>query len=129
MSKSKPESPRSGAGDGAEPGDPVKRCPESCPDVSFFEGSKTRSKYFGFDHKTNRVVKHGKDEYWLPTPAHGAISAPKNRTTRDGARWVSVALGKETEVEIHFAFKRDKCIPCIANCTYEVTPAKIAEVV
>lgn len=129
MSKSKPESPRCGADAGAKPGDPVKQCPPFCPDVSFFEGSKTRANYFGFDHKTNLVVTPGTDEYWLPTPDRGTLSLPRDRETRDGARWVSVAVGKETEVEIHFAFKRDECIPCIANCAYEVTPANIAEVV
>lgn len=129
MSKTKPQSPGSGADAGAKCGDLVKKCPPTCPDVSFFEGATTRAKYFGFDHKTNLVVKAGTDEYWLPTPARGSISLPKDRLTRDGARWVSVAVGKETEVEIHFAFKGDECIPCIGNCTYEVKPASLAEVV
>jgi hypothetical protein len=97
--------------------------------VSFFEGAKKRLKYFGFDHKTNLVVRPGTDEYWLPTPAYGTLTLPTNRMTRDGARWVSVAVGKETEVEIHFAFKRHDCIPCLTNCTYKVKPDNIAEVV
>lgn len=110
-------------------GDVVEKCPASCPDVSFFEGSRTRAKYFGFDHKTNLARKKGVDEYWLPTPAHGTLSLPASRRKRDGARWVSVAVGKQTEVEIRFAFKGSESIPSIANCTYEVTPAGIATVV
>ncbi len=129
MANSKPESPRCNAGDGAAPDDLVKPCPPSCPDVSFFEGCKTRANYFGFDHKTNLVETAGTDEYWLPTPERGTLTMPTARETRDGARWVSVAVDKETEVEIDFAFKKTECAPCIANCKYEVSPATIAEVV
>jgi len=100
-----------------------------CANVSFFEGSTTRANYFGFDHKTNLVATPGSDEYWLPTPARGSLTLPTNRQTRDGGRWVSVAVGKETEVEINFAFKTTECIPCISNSRYEVVPATIAEVV
>ena len=100
-----------------------------CSNVSFFEGSTTRANYFGFDHKTNRVVTPGTDEYWLPTPPKGTLTLPSNKLTRDGGRWVSVAVDEETEVEIHFAFKTTDCIPCIANTTFEVKPSNIAEVV
>ena len=101
-----------------------------CANVSFFEGSTSgRTTYFGFDHKTNLVAAPGTGEYWLPTPAHGSLSLPGNKETRDAARWVSAAVGKETEVEINYAFKSIECIPCITNSTFEVTPASIAEVV
>lgn len=100
-----------------------------CANVAFFEGAKTRSKYYGFDHKTNRPATPGTDEYWLPTPAARSLTMPGIKQTRDGARWVSVAIGKETEVEINFAFTGSDCIPCITNSCYEVAPANIAEVV
>lgn len=99
-----------------------------CANVSFFEGSTTRSKYYGFDHKTNLVATPGTDEYWLPTPA-GGLTLPNDKETRDAGRWVSVAVGSETEVEINFAFKNADCVPCIKNSTFEVVPASIAEVI
>ena len=100
-----------------------------CANVSFFEGATSRAKYFGFDHKTNLVATPDTDEYWLPTPAKGSLSAPTNNQTRDGTRWVSVAEGKEVELEIHFAFTGDECIPCIKNSIYEIVPATTAEVI
>lgn len=100
-----------------------------CANASFFEGSKTLGNYFGFDHKTNIVTRLGTDEYWLPTPARGALTMPTDKETRDGGRWVSVAVGEETEVEINFAFQGTDCIPCIANSTFEITSATIADVV
>lgn len=99
-----------------------------CATVAFFEGSTTRSKYFGFDHKTN-IVATGGHEYWTPVPAPGSLTLPGNKETRDGARWVSVAVGEEVEVEINFDFKTTECIPCIANSEYEVVPASVADVV
>ncbi len=99
-----------------------------CANVAFFEGSKIRSHYFGFDHKTNiKAAVNG--EYWVPVPAKGSLTAPTNKLTRDEARWVSVAVGKQAEVEIHFLFKDAPCIPCLANTTYQVVPANVAEVV
>jgi hypothetical protein len=59
-----------------------------CANVSFCEGPTTRSKYFGFDHKTNLVATPGTDEYWLPTRAAGSLSLPGNKQTRDGARLI-----------------------------------------
>ena len=100
-----------------------------CANVCFFEGSKTRNNYFGFDHKTNLVQNAGTDEYWLPTPDKATLSLPGSNFTRDGSRWVSVALGKETEVEINYAFKGGDCLPCIKNSTFEVLPSDVAEVV
>jgi hypothetical protein len=100
-----------------------------CSNVAFFEGSTTRSKYFGFDHKTDLVAHVNQDEYWIPVPDKGTLTAPGNKLTRDGARWVSVAVNQETEVEINFGFKGPECIPCIANTTFEVAPAATAEVV
>ncbi len=117
-----PPAPLPGDKPPALPESPVATC---CPDVSTFEGSKIRANYFGFDPKTNLVANAGTDEYWLP-PAK-AKTLPSNRTTRDGARWVSVGVGKETEVEISFAGQTGN--GCIANCTYEIAPASIADVV
>lgn len=99
-----------------------------CANVCFFEGSKTRAKYFGFDHKTDRPTTPGTDEYWLPTPDRGALAVPADRFKRDGARWVSVAKDKEAEVEINFAFKGADCPPCIRHTTFSVAPASVAEV-
>lgn len=98
-----------------------------CANVAFFEGSTTRAKYFGFDAKTN-LKPTGGHSYWDPVPDKGSLALPGSRQTRDEARWVSVALGQEVELEIAFAFKAAECIPCIANCTYEVIPANVAEV-
>ncbi|MCX6872824.1 MAG: hypothetical protein NTW21_03305 [Verrucomicrobia bacterium] len=100
----------------------------SCANVAFFEGATSKSEYYGFDHKTNLVVTPGTGEYWLPTPARGSLTMPTNRETRDAARWVSVAKDKTSEVEINFAFTGGDCIPCLANTTFEVTPANIADV-
>ncbi len=99
-----------------------------CANVSFFEGPTTRSKYFGFDHKTN-IPAAANGEYWKPVPDHGALSLPGSKTTRDAARWVSVAVGQETELEINFDFKGPDCVPCIANSTFKILPASVAEVV
>lgn len=99
-----------------------------CANVAFFEGSKVRPNYFGFDHKTNmRAVP--KPSYWDPIPPKGSLKMPTDRLTRDEARWVSVAVGQEAEVEIHFLFSDTPCVPCLANTTYEVIPATVAEVV
>lgn len=100
-----------------------------CANVSFFEGSTTRANYFGFDHKTN-IVAAANGEYWKPVPDKGTLTMPAfTNITRDATRWVSVAVGKETEVEINFDFKGTECIPCIANSTFKVIPADKAEVV
>lgn len=99
-----------------------------CANVAFFEGSKTRANYFGFDHKTNiKAAVNG--EYWVPVPAKGTLALPATKFIRDEARWVSVAVGKETEVEINFAFTGAECIPCLANSTFQILPATVAEVV
>ncbi len=99
-----------------------------CANVAFFEGSKTRDSYFGFDHKTN-FKKGPKPEYWTPVPAKGSLTMPTNRLTLDAARWVSVAVGKEAELEINYAFLGPDCIPCLANSTFVVSDPKVAEVV
>lgn len=106
----------------------------SCANVAFFEGSTTKSKYYGFDHKTNHVATPGTGEYWLPTPAKGSLTMPADRqlcdgAARDGARWISIAIGKEIEVEVNFAFKPTDCIPCLANTVFTVDPADVAEAV
>ncbi len=99
-----------------------------CANVAFFEGSTTRSAYFGFDHKTN-IKPTGGHPYWDPVPAKGTLTMPTDKFTRDEARWVSVAKDQETQVEINFAFSDFECIPCLANTTYQVIPATVAEVV
>lgn len=96
-----------------------------CPEVATFEIAKTRSLYFAFDPTTNLPANPGADEYWIPPTK--AKSLPSSKITRDGARWVSVGVGLETEVEI--AFDGHKGAGCIVNCTYEVVPASIADVV
>lgn len=99
-----------------------------CANVAFFEGSKTPANYFGFDHKTN-FKKATKPEYWTPVPAKGSLTMPTDKLTLDAARWVSVAVGKEAEVEINYAFLGPDCIPCLANSTFEILPTTVAEVV
>ncbi len=105
-----------------------------CANVAYFQGATARNHYFGFDHKTDMVTPPNIDPvpekgYWNPVPAKGSLTAPGNRATQDGARWVSVAIGKEAEVEINYDFTGGDCIPCIANTTFEVSPASVAEVV
>lgn len=99
-----------------------------CANVAFFEGPTSRPKYFGFDHKTD-MPETDPGHYWKPCPERGALSMPGNKLTRDGARWVSVAVGQEVQLEIDFDFKNAECIPCISNCKFEVVPASIAQVV
>lgn len=86
------------------------------------------SRYFGFDHKTNIVATPGTDEYWLPIPTSaGTLSLPNNKLDRDGARWISVGIDQETELEISFAGYAS--VGCINHCTFEISPSGIAEVV
>ena len=99
-----------------------------CANVAIFDGTPNgRTKFCGFDPKTD-LPSSSSGNYWKPVPDHGAISMG-SRTKRDGARWVSVAAGHEAEVEIEFDFKTTECIPCIENCTFEISPGSIAEVV
>lgn len=98
-----------------------------CANVAFFEGPPGQAKrfhYFGFDHKTNLKTTGG-HSYWDPVPAKGAVTF----ADRDETRWVSVAVGQETEVEIHFAFLGPECIPCVANSRFQMADGAKAEVV
>jgi hypothetical protein len=98
-----------------------------CANVAFFEGPPGREKrmhYYGFDHVTN-IRATGGHSYWDPVPAKGAVKFED----RDETRWVSVAVGQETEVEINFAFLGPECIPCLANTTFKMDDASKAEVV
>ena len=111
---------------GTPPSGPVVSVAPCCPDVATFEGSTAgRSSYFGFDDKTNQAINVGTDEYWLP-PAL-AKTLPGNREKADGARWVSVGVGLETQAEISFA--GTYTATCLPNCSYEVSPATLADVV
>lgn len=104
------------------PASPLALC---CPDVAAFEGSTgARSTYFGFDDKTNLVANAG-DEYWIP-PTDGK-TLPGNKETRDGARWVSVGVGRQTQVTIKFGGSFTAA--CLPNCSFEVDPAAVATVV
>ncbi|MBT0956274.1 hypothetical protein IV417_02650 [Alphaproteobacteria bacterium KMM 3653] len=107
------------------PTGPVIAMATCCPDVASFEGSAgARSSYFGYDDKTNLVANVGADEYWIPPGDPKTLPASKEE--RDGARWVSVGVGKETQLEINF--DGSFTLSCLANCTYEVDPATVAEV-
>ena len=100
---------------------PVATC---CPQVSTFDGSRNAAKVRGFDARTNLAQTRDADEYWIPPDA--AKSVPSDRMTQDGAAWVSVMVGDETEVEA--SFEGHTSGACIANSTFEVTPAGIAEI-
>ena len=100
---------------------PVATC---CPQVSTFDGSRNAAKVRGFDARTNLAQTRDADEYWIPPDA--AKSVPSDRMTQDGAAWVSVMVEDETEVEA--SFEGHTSGACIANSTFEVTPAGIAEV-
>jgi len=108
------------------PTGPVITAAVCCPEVATFEGSTgVRSSYFGFDDKTNAVANVGTDEYWIPPADTKTI--PGDKEDRDGARWVSVGVGKEAQVELNFGGKYTNA--CLLNCTFEVEPAEVAEVV
>lgn len=101
-----------------------------CAHVCTWEGPTARWDHFGFDHKTDMVPRGSPtDAYWEPVPDHGTLSVPGDRMTRDGARWVSVAVGEEVALEITFDFKDTECLPCIPNTEFEVSPGSVAEVV
>lgn len=107
------------------PSGPVLSQAPCCPDVATFEGSTgPRSSYFGFDDKTNLVANVGADEYWIP-PAD-TKTLPSSKEERDGARWVSVGVGLEAQVEINFGGTFTNT--CLTNCTYDVDPTSVAEV-
>lgn len=100
---------------------PVATC---CPQVSTFEGSRRPNRVTGFDARTNLAQTRDADEYWIP-PDAGKIM-PLDRMTQDGAAWVSVMLGDETDVEA--SFEGHTSSACIANSTFEVIPAGVAQV-
>ena len=100
---------------------PVATC---CPQVSTFEGSRRPERVTGYDARTNLAQTRGADEYWIPPDA--AKSVPSDRMTQDGAAWVSVMVNAETEVEA--SFEGHSSGACIANSTFEVVPAGIAQV-
>lgn len=97
-----------------------------CPDVATFEKSTgARNTYFAFDDTTTAVQNVNADEYWIPPTKAKAVPADREKT-RDGARWVSVGVGLETQLEINFA---GNFMPkCLSNCKYEFEPAGLAEV-
>lgn len=95
-----------------------------CPQVSTFDGSRNAAKVRGFDARTNLAQTRDADEYWIPPDA--AKSVPSDRMTQDGAAWVSVMVGDETDVEARFDGHTSGA--CIANSTFEVIPAGIAQV-
>lgn len=107
------------------PSGPVVTAAVCCPDVATFEMSTgARNSYFGFDDKTNLVAKTGVDEYWIPPTDPKKL--PSSKEDRDGARWVSVGVGRETQIKIDFGGTFTNI--CLANCDYEVVPATVAEV-
>lgn len=120
----KPTTPATGLSTAAPTGPVVSTAP-CCPDVATFEGSTgARSSYFGFDDKTNLVPNVGVDEYWIPPT--DAKTLPGNKEHRDGARWVSVGIGQEAQVQINFGGTFTAA--CLANCTFAVDPATVADV-
>ena len=107
------------------PSGPVVSAAPCCPDVATFEGSTgARASYFGFDDKTNLVPNIGVDEYWIPPTDAKAL--PGSKETRDGARWVSVGVGREAQVQINFGGTFTAA--CLGNCTFVVDPATVADV-
>lgn len=103
------------------PPSPAATC---CPQVSTFAKPATRTVYFGFDDNTNQVVNTNADEYWIPPTAPKSL--PANKEDPDGSNWVSVAVGRETEIVIAFAGQSG--LACIGNCTFVVDAPMVAEV-
>lgn len=91
--------------------------------MATFEGSPAASKVYGLDPKTDMAPSEGAT-YWASGSVSGA--APSDRLTRDGARWVSVGVGMETELEI--TFDDASAASCIANSTFHMEPAHIASI-
>ena len=108
----------------------VDCCPRA---VMFGFGAQPQGKAYGYDALSNMNVsmremlltegaRQPTLEYW--DPAAGQIALPANKETRDGASWVSVPLGGETQLLMGLL----GCASA-ANCTYEVVPATVAAVV
>lgn len=102
------------------PAAPVAPC---CPDAATFAVSSPRSAYFAFDDRTNKPATSA-GEYF--TPPTDAKTLPSSKEDRDASNWVSVAVGKTTEVVIDFL---GGTAACINNATYVVAPSSIAKVV
>ena len=97
---------------------------QCCANVASFEGSPSATKVYGLDPKTC-MAANGGGEYWASGSVSG--SAPSDKRTRDGARWASVGVGMETELEI--TFDDESAAGCIANSTFHMEPAHIASIV
>ncbi len=110
---------------GSPPSGNVSSTATCCPEVSTFDGSRNASRVWGFDARTNLVENRDSDEYWIP-PDKGK-SAPGDMMTQDGAAWVSVALGRTTELEI--AFEGQSGNGCLVNCQFAPGSPAIVEVV
>lgn len=94
-----------------------------CAEVATFEGSPAASKVYGLDPKTC-LAPSDADTYWASGSVSGSV--PSDRMTRDGARWASVGVGMETELEI--SFDDASAAGCIANSTFHMEPAHIASI-
>lgn len=106
-----------------------------CPSTAqFLKPAKPVGLAHGFDDKTNSVdTANHQFPYWntgQPSPnqypAKGSLSIPSPKTTRDGANWVSVGVGKEIDIEAEMF---DVDVACFTNVTFESQSATIADVV
>lgn len=114
-----PATPAAPVIDTTVPATPVAPC---CPDVSTFEVSSPRTVYFAFDDRTNKAAAPTGNYDNSPTDTK---SLPSNKEDRDGSKWVSVMVGKTSEVVIEFL---GGTAACIGNVTYNVAPATVAKV-
>lgn len=122
------------------PTGPISAVAKCCPSVvKFDKSSRGATTYFGFDDKTN-IEKTPSEKnlqfaqpYWriapppstsTTYPANGSLTPPSNRRTRDGSRWVSVAVGKQAEIDASLLGAG-----CIPNVTFESQNPSIVDVV
>ncbi|NSX56970.1 zinc-dependent metalloprotease family protein [Parasulfitobacter algicola] len=105
---------------------PVTATAVCCPDTAtFFRIHGARTRYFGFDTTTTLPANISTDAYWNSSP--GNVQIDTSSEPRDGSKWVSVGFGRQATVEIGFG--GTYTVDCLANCSYEVDPPALADVV
>lgn len=128
----------SGASGGTVAASPVQQC---CPNAAKFERPLPPNGIpYAFDDTTTAVdTANNMLPYWqvlgpvaapppavLPTqpPPQGSLTPPSNREDRDGAKWISVAVGKKMFLKSEILGQG-----CIPNVTFESQDPSIADVV
>lgn len=103
------------------PSGPVSATANCCPQVVTFGAMGTQ--LYGVDIQTNHP-KFPQDAYWEPPAKAKDFPTGKDKTTRDGAMWVSVPIGDQIKLSASI-------IGCasLANCTIVIEPGGVASLV